>query len=36
MSDETTDTELCFLITYMCKPPKNFDFPKNEQLFRFV
>ena len=35
MSD-TTHPELCFLITNMCKLPKNFDTPGNEQPFRFV
>ena len=28
---DTTDPELCFLITNVCKPPTNFDFPENEQ-----
>ena len=31
---ETTDPEVCPLITNVCKPPKNF--PKTEQPFRFV
>ena len=35
MSD-TTDPEMCSLITDVCKPPKNFDFPETEQPFRFV
>ena len=35
MSD-TTDSELCCLITSVCKPPKNFDFPETEQPFRFA
>ena len=35
MSD-TTDPELCPLITKVCKPPKNFDFPETEQPFRLV
>ena len=35
MSD-ATDPELCSLITYVCKPPKNFGFPETEQPFRFV
>ena len=35
MSD-TTDPELCSLITYVCKPPKNFGSPEIEQPFRFV
>ena len=32
----TTDPELCFLITNLCQPPKNFDFPETAQPFRFV
>ena len=28
---DTSDPELCFLITNVCKPPTNFDFPENEQ-----
>ena len=35
MSD-TTDPELLSLITNVCKPPTNFDFPKAEQPFEFV
>ena len=35
MSD-TTDPELRSLITNVCKPPQNFDFPGAEQPFRFV
>ena len=35
MSD-TTDPELSSLITNVWKPPKNFDFPESEQLYRFV
>ena len=35
MSD-TTDPELCFLITNVCEPSKNFDFPETEQFFRFA
>ena len=35
MSD-TTDPELCSLITNVCKPPKSFDFLETEQPFRFV
>ena len=35
MSD-TTDPELCSLITKLCKPPQSFDFPETEQPFRFV
>ena len=35
MSD-TTDPELCFVITDLCKQPKNLDFPKAEQPFRFA
>ena len=35
MSD-TTDPEVLSLITNMCKPPINFDFPKAEQPFGFV
>ena len=35
MSD-TTDPELCSLITKFCKPPQNFDFPETVQLFKFV
>ena len=35
MSD-TTDSELCCLITNVCKPPKNFDFPETGQPFRFA
>ena len=35
MSD-TTDPELCFLITNVCKPLKNFGTPEIEQPFRFV
>ena len=35
MSD-TTDPELCSLINNVWKPPKNFEFPETEQLFRFV
>ena len=34
MSD-TTYPELCSLIAYLCKPPKYFDFPEAEHLFRF-
>ena len=33
---ETTDPELCSLITNVSNPPKNFDFPEAEQLFRFT
>ena len=33
---DTTDPELCSLITNVCKLPKNFDFPETEQSFRFV
>ena len=33
---DTTDPELCSLITNMCNPPKNFGIPETEQLFRFV
>ena len=29
MSD-TIDPELCSLITNVCKPPQNFDFPEAE------
>ena len=32
----STDPELCSLITNVCKPPKNFDFPEIAQPFRFV
>ena len=35
MSD-TTDPELCFLITNVCKPPEHCDTPETEQPFRFV
>ena len=35
MSD-TTDPELCSLVTNVCKPPKNFDFPEAEKFLRFV
>ena len=28
---ETTDLELCSLITNVCKPLKNFNFPETEQ-----
>ena len=35
MSD-TIDPELCSLITNVCKPPQNFDFPEAEQPLRFV
>ena len=28
---DTTDSELCFLIINVCKPPTNFNFPENEQ-----
>ena len=35
MSD-TNDPKLCSLITNVCKLPKNFDFPKTEQPFKFV
>ena len=31
----TTVPELCSLITNVCKPTKNFDFPEVEQHFRF-
>ena len=27
---ETTDPEMCSLITILFKPPKNFDFPETE------
>ena len=29
----TTDPKLCSLITNVCKPPKNFDFPEIAQPF---
>ena len=32
----TTYPELCFVITNVCKPPHNFDFPETEQPFTFV
>ena len=32
----TIDPELCFLITSVCKAPKNIDFPEIGQPFRFV
>ena len=32
----TTDPELCCLITNVCKPPPNFDFVEIEQQFMFV
>ena len=35
MSD-TTDPELCSVITNVYKPPKNFDFPESAQSFRFA
>ena len=31
-----TDPELCFLITNVCKPPQNLDFPETGQPFIFV
>ena len=33
---DTSDPELCSLITNVCKPPQNFDFPRAKQSFRFV
>ena len=35
MSDKT-DPALCSLITKLCKPPQNFDFPENKNRFRFI
>ena len=35
MSD-TTNPELCSLITNVCEPPQSVDFPEVEQPFRFV
>ena len=35
MSD-TPDPELGSLITDVCKPPKNLDFPETKEHFRFV
>ena len=32
----TTNHELCYLITNVCKAPKNFDFSETVQPFRFV
>ena len=32
----TTYPELYFIITNVCKPPQNFDFPETEQPFTFV
>ena len=32
----TTNPELCSLITNVCKPPKYFDLPETAQPFRFV
>ena len=32
----TTDPELCSLITNVCKPPKNLDFQEIAQPFMFV
>ena len=33
---ETTDPDLCSLMSNVCKPPQNFDFPETEQPFKFV
>ena len=33
---DKTDPALCSLITKLCKPPQNFDFPENKNRFRFI
>ena len=33
---DISDTELCYLITIVYRPPKNFEFPETERSFRLV